>query len=257
MSSTYVDGSTPLDAAHMNALQQKVEKGLANGYASLDATTKVPIAQLPGAGTLPSPVVNGQWLKGVGGAAVWTALAPADLPAMSTFGTTFPGSPVDGQEHTLVDTTTGTPVYSWRFRYCAGNADPYRWLFVGGASWIVGTTGYMATTATTNTDLTSGPTMTMPKEGYYKVEFGLHTVCTAVTGVFTGYAHCFSSLNGAGYEANINYPQSYIGGYLVGSEPRLFAAGDALKIRCRISGTNSTVFESAWIIVTPMRLIGG
>ena len=50
MSITYVDGVTNLDAAHMNALQQKVEKGAANGYASLDATGKVPSAQLPVAG---------------------------------------------------------------------------------------------------------------------------------------------------------------------------------------------------------------
>jgi hypothetical protein len=32
-----------------------------------------------GAG-VPTPVVNGQWIKGVGGAAVWAAIAPADLP---------------------------------------------------------------------------------------------------------------------------------------------------------------------------------
>ena len=47
MSSTYVDGSTPLDAAHMNALQQKVEKGLANGYAGLDSAGFVVAAQIP------------------------------------------------------------------------------------------------------------------------------------------------------------------------------------------------------------------
>jgi len=34
----------------------------------------------PGPG-VPSPVVNGQWIKGVGGAAVWAAIAQADLPA--------------------------------------------------------------------------------------------------------------------------------------------------------------------------------
>jgi microcystin-dependent protein len=28
---------------------------------------------------IPTPVVNGQWIKGVGGAAVWTAIAPADV----------------------------------------------------------------------------------------------------------------------------------------------------------------------------------
>jgi microcystin-dependent protein len=47
VSSAFVDGTTPLDAAHMNPLQQKVEKGAANGYASLDATAKVPVSQLP------------------------------------------------------------------------------------------------------------------------------------------------------------------------------------------------------------------
>jgi len=37
MSTTYVDGTTPLDAAHMNALQQKVEKGANSGYPAIDS----------------------------------------------------------------------------------------------------------------------------------------------------------------------------------------------------------------------------
>jgi hypothetical protein len=42
------------------------------------ATTEwVPLWDLEGG--LP-PVVNGQWLKGVGGAAVWSAITPADIP---------------------------------------------------------------------------------------------------------------------------------------------------------------------------------
>src|SRR5215831_2712894 len=99
MSSTYVDGSTPLDASHMNALQHKVEKGLANGYASLDSGIKVPVAQLPAGtasgvasldsgGKVPAAqlpgvviltVVSGQWVKGVGGAAVLAAITPSDI----------------------------------------------------------------------------------------------------------------------------------------------------------------------------------
>jgi hypothetical protein len=74
VSTTFVDGTTPLDAVHMNALQQKVEKGAANGYAALDGTGKVPSAQ----SGLPA-VVNGQWLKGSGGAAIWSAIAVADV----------------------------------------------------------------------------------------------------------------------------------------------------------------------------------
>src|SRR5215471_163396 len=44
MSTVFTDGTTPLDAAHMNALQQKVEKGLANGYVGLDASGNVALA---------------------------------------------------------------------------------------------------------------------------------------------------------------------------------------------------------------------
>jgi len=85
LSTTYVDGTTPLNAANMNALQQKVEKAAANGYASLDATGKVPAAQLPAAVTgIPLPVVNGQWIKGVGGAAVWSPIAYADVPGIGS-----------------------------------------------------------------------------------------------------------------------------------------------------------------------------
>jgi hypothetical protein len=43
------------------------------------ATTDwVPLA---GGAGVPTPVVNGQWVKGSGGAAVWSAIAQADLPA--------------------------------------------------------------------------------------------------------------------------------------------------------------------------------
>lgn len=46
MSSVYVDGVTPLNAERMNALEQVARKGVANGYAGLDANGKVPAAQL-------------------------------------------------------------------------------------------------------------------------------------------------------------------------------------------------------------------
>jgi hypothetical protein len=37
--------------------------------------------QGPAGPGVPTPVVNGQWIKGVGGAAVWSAIATADLPS--------------------------------------------------------------------------------------------------------------------------------------------------------------------------------
>jgi len=41
MSSIYTDGVTPLDAIHMNALQQKIEKDVASGYVGLNASGQI------------------------------------------------------------------------------------------------------------------------------------------------------------------------------------------------------------------------
>src|SRR5262245_52404517 len=45
--SVFVDGVTPLNAAKLNELQNKAEKGVVNGYPSLDADGLVPVSQLP------------------------------------------------------------------------------------------------------------------------------------------------------------------------------------------------------------------
>jgi hypothetical protein len=84
-----------------------------------------------GAPAYPTPVVNGQWIKGVGGAAAWAPIAQADLPLIP-YGTSLPASPFDGQEAILVNTVTN-PAYQWRFRYNAGSSSAYKWEFVGGS----------------------------------------------------------------------------------------------------------------------------
>ena len=49
-------------------------------------TSWVPVGPgLPGVG-VPTPVVNGQWIKGVGGAAVWSGIADADVPSVAQGG---------------------------------------------------------------------------------------------------------------------------------------------------------------------------
>ena len=120
---------------------------------------------------------------GPGGAAQWvpafirvslaapisTAPAGALLPVQ--YGTSLPGSPVDGQEAILVDSLTN-PSYSWRFRYHAASTSPYKWEFVGGAPLYsvvdaleYGTTawGYLAT---------FGPSAVIPRNGEYQVSYG-------------------------------------------------------------------------------------
>jgi hypothetical protein len=53
---------------------------------SPSVTEWVPLWKLgPNVTGVPLPVVNGRFVKGVGGAAVWTALSTAEIPGMSTY----------------------------------------------------------------------------------------------------------------------------------------------------------------------------
>jgi hypothetical protein len=182
----WTDTVTPLNAANMNQLEQVVRKGAANGYASLDGSGKVPLAQTP-----LSPVTNGQWLKGVGGVAVWADVAPAvhligthaarpaanSLPAgtlyfsSDAFGTwrtdganwtliaqaaplitfsSFAGAPWNTPYlgmRVLVQLFEGT---NWEFQYNAYSTVGSKWEFVGGADYLNYTSGSISNGATVN-----------------------------------------------------------------------------------------------------------
>jgi len=156
----WVEGVTALGPTNMNKIETEL--------AALDGRVTVPT------------VVNGQWLKGVGGAAVWTALAPADLPAMVGYGTSLPGSPVDGQEYVLVDSTTN-PTYQWRFRYNASSTSGYKWECVGGAPATVFIAANEGTASTTYVALaTPGPAFTVPRSGEYLVLFSTRCYASAI-----------------------------------------------------------------------------
>lgn len=168
----FIDGVTPLNKGTFDPLQAGViaaerteYKGVANGYASLDATTKVPVAQLPD--------LSGTYLT---------------KPA---YATTLPASPVDGQEAILVD-SLAAPTYTWRFRYNAGHtSDAYKWEFIGGSQF----TQYEATSVGVNVGATLGPVgpiMTIPRAGFYTVRhvsFAFNTATTVayIVGCWVAY----------------------------------------------------------------------
>jgi len=66
-----------------------------------------------------------------------------------TYGTSFPASPVDAQEHYLVDSTTN-PTWQWHFRYNANSSSSFKWEAVGGAEAVI-----------------SGTSFTVPRSGDY------------------------------------------------------------------------------------------
>jgi hypothetical protein len=90
--------------------------------------------QGPAGAGVPTPVVNGQWVKGVGGAAVWAAITPADvgLPKItsSAYASGPPGSPADGD--IWIGLAAGGSGQNWMFRYAAGSSSAYKWEFLGG-----------------------------------------------------------------------------------------------------------------------------
>src|SRR6516164_5696483 len=68
----------------------------------------------------------------------WVPVGPSIIPAPALgYGTSLPGSPIDGQEYVLVDSTTN-PSYQWRFRYNAASTSAYKWEHVGGAPYVNG-----------------------------------------------------------------------------------------------------------------------
>jgi len=182
LSTTYVDGTTPLDAVHMNALQQKVEKGTANGYPSLDGSGKVPSAQLPaistvdyaGAYSAGTTYHAGEYVVGADGVTYQcvkdgtVGITPTPwAPAPSIpYGTSLPTAPVDGQETVLVDSVTN-PSYQWRLRYNASSSSAYKWEFVGGAASIGRFDTLQNVTAATWT--AGAPTFVVPRAGEYFV----------------------------------------------------------------------------------------
>jgi PKD repeat protein len=93
-------------------------------------------------------------------------------PRFPSYGTTLPGSPVDGQEAILVDSTSA-PTYRWRFRYNAGSSSTFKWEFIGGGA----ISNYLGTqqavgSASTWVDLGTGqPIVTVPRAGDYRAEW--------------------------------------------------------------------------------------
>jgi len=190
----FVDGVTPLNAVNMNKLQTRDEKNAVNGYPGLDGSGKVPVGQLPAIGA--QLTYEGDWAAPTtyddGDVVVKDGIAylcvggPTTTPpdpqpwgaaaiAKPSYGTTLPATPVDGQEHILVDSLTA-PSYQWRFRYNAGSASAYKWEFVGGFPKQTEVGDSRTLTVSTWTNI--GPTWVPPRAGVYLIESWLNELAT-------------------------------------------------------------------------------
>jgi len=94
---------TPVDAAHMGHIE--------DGIALVESEAL--------AVGIPTPVVNGQWIKGVGGAAVWTPIADTDVPSLNDFQRLGGGA-----GKVITDANTATPNGWYGMNPGGANAPP-------------------------------------------------------------------------------------------------------------------------------------
>jgi len=136
----YPEPTDPADVpTDMHELADRIEavRGAATGLASLDASGKVPAAQLPGGGI--------------------------------SYGSTPPGSPADGDVWYL-PVTAGVV---WQFRYNAGAAGSFKWEFIGGPPFasVIDTDQTPAAANAWTTLPTLGPDCVVPRAGDYLADF--------------------------------------------------------------------------------------
>jgi hypothetical protein len=135
---------------------------------SLDDSNIAPSAALAISKLAGYPTDGAKVLKGDGS---WGSVT-------SGYGTALPSSPIDGQEHILVDSLTA-PTYQWRFRYNAGNTSAYKWEFIGGPPFAA----YDASAAVNGSGahVGIGPGFPVPRQGVYVMDY-LANVYASTTG---------------------------------------------------------------------------
>lgn len=193
----------------------------------------------------------------------WRFFAP-DQAVQLGYGTSLPATPYDGQEYTLVDSTSA-PTYQWRLRYNAGAAGANKWEYVGGAPAYATVEASESTTSLSHVDLTTpGPLLTVPRAGDYLVEYsgfiaklsaaGWTTTLSTVY-VNAGQSSPLVQAIGTVYNAAASpYPWA-----TVQARAKLaLAASDVLKVRYSISVVDTAGHGAnfAWrrLTVTPLRL---
>jgi len=204
-------------------------------------------------GGLPT-VVNGQWLKGSGGAAVWAAITPADV-ANIPYGTSLPASPFDGQEAILVDSVTN-PSYQWRFRFNAGSSSAYKWEFIGGAAAfnLFATAETPLSVSAWTWCQTPGPDITVARAGDYFVRVG-----AALSFPSQGLVSVSALTVGQGAppatmgQTSDSAPNGLYGGAL--AEGRILAVAAAATFRLVVNSSvgNATIGQRT-ITITPIRV---
>lgn len=194
---------------------------------------------------------NGDVLTTVAGAPTWSPPASG-----ATYQTTLPGSPTNGQETVLVDSTTA-PTYAWRLRYNSAKSSN-KWDFLGGAPLYAETTTSETTTSTSYANLSggaTGPAIALPVAGDYFVSTGFRGTSTA-----TAFLRMSYDIGGTGaVDADAVIVEIASGGsdHMSVSRTRKKLALGAVTLTAKYRTTTGTgTWVDRWIQVLPIA-VGG
>jgi hypothetical protein len=169
------------------------------------------------------------------------------------YGTTLPSSPYNGQEYTLVDSTTN-PSYQWRFRYNANSTSTYKWEFVGGVPFSTTVATNQSTSSTSPVDLaTVGPSFTLPRAGDYIFTWGAECGHSAA-----GNAMYVSMMIAGSGNPTTNVVSVQSGVAYLQRASRVFrgngVAAGSVKLQYSISGTGTGAFQARDLQILPVRV---
>jgi hypothetical protein len=220
------------------------------GNAQMDAIDTLLAARV----TKPAGLVSGEVPVWNGTTFVRSSTLALSVLANGGYGTSLPGSPIDGQIHTLVDSTSA-PTYQWTFRYNAGSASSFKWEFVGGSpAYVLVDASETTTTTSSWLDLTTtGPQFIVPRAGDYIATGGATIGHTAAALVFVGIANGATTPGAplaelsmpAANDERIATMQTKITG---------MAVNDTARMRYNNQTAGTLTAKRRWISVLPIRV---
>ena len=176
----------------------------------------------------------------------WAAVSATAI----NYATTLPGSPANGDETILVDSTS-SPTWAWRLRYNSTSTD---WDFIGGSSIYDEVTTDQSTSSVTYTALgTAGPSVAIPIAGDYFVEIGFRHGATGNTDyVFMSY-----DIGGTGA-----VDADAVRGWCAANNQDSFSrtrkktglTAVTLTAKYKVNSAVSISFADRWMRVTPIKL---
>jgi hypothetical protein len=178
-----------------------------------------------------------------------------DNPAPG-YGTSLPGSPVNGQEYVLVDSTTN-PTYQWHFRYNASSSSAYKWEFIGGShkSVVYSPGALVAFTgdSTWRDPATPGPLFVVPRSGDYEVSAVCQTTDPTVGALIQVALWYGTSGSSSGSPAGqVTAANAYLVLYTYARMDGFAAGGDVrLRYWCNQAGP---LVGNCWMNVQPVRV---